>query len=101
MPCLQRLPLPRQRDTLGVEYLNPDDIARDRFGDWNLPEAVLEAARWSDPRRQELLVAGLGIALETVFSTPATVDFLARAKARGHFSRLFFHWYQRPAHQRS
>jgi predicted ABC-type ATPase len=20
-----------------VEYLNPDDIARDRFGDWNLP----------------------------------------------------------------
>ncbi len=30
----------------GVEYLNPDDIARDRFGDWNSPEAVLAAARW-------------------------------------------------------
>jgi predicted ABC-type ATPase len=24
-----------------VEYLNPDDIARDRFGDWNSPEAVM------------------------------------------------------------
>jgi hypothetical protein len=28
-----------------VEYLNPDDIARDRFGDWNSPEASLKAAR--------------------------------------------------------
>src|SRR6201991_3601429 len=22
-----------------VEYLNPDDVARDRFGDWNSPQA--------------------------------------------------------------
>jgi len=26
------------------EYLNPDEIARDRFGDWNSPTAVLQAA---------------------------------------------------------
>ena len=24
-----------ERWSEGVEYLNPDDIARDRFGDWN------------------------------------------------------------------
>jgi Uma2 family endonuclease len=30
----------------GVEYLNPDEVARDRFGDWNSPDAILKAARW-------------------------------------------------------
>jgi ABC-type cobalamin/Fe3+-siderophores transport system ATPase subunit len=53
----------------GVEYLNPDDIARDRFGDWNSPEATLEAARWTTARREALLAAHQGIAFETVFST--------------------------------
>ena len=40
-----------------VEYLNPDEVARDRFGDWNSPEAVLAAARWTSARRDELLAA--------------------------------------------
>lgn len=31
----------------GVEYLNPDDVERDRFGDWNSPEAVMAAVRWT------------------------------------------------------
>lgn len=74
----------------GVEYLNPDEIARDRFGDWNSPEAVLSAARWAEARREELLAAGAGIAFETVLSTSAKVDFIARAKERGYFVRLFF-----------
>jgi predicted ABC-type ATPase len=74
----------------GVEYLNPDDIARDRFGDWNSPDAVLQAARWTDARREELLASRSGIAFETVFSTSGKIDFLARAKARGYFVRLFF-----------
>ena len=25
-------------------YINPDNVAQDRFGDWNSPEAVLQAA---------------------------------------------------------
>jgi predicted ABC-type ATPase len=74
----------------GVEYLNPDEIARDRFGDWNSPEAVLSAARWADARREELLAAGAGIAFETVLSTPAKIDFMGRAKDRGYFVRVFF-----------
>ena len=74
----------------GVEYLNPDEIARDRFGDWNSPESVLSAARWADARREDLLAAGAGIAFETVLSTPAKIDFIARARERGYFVRLFF-----------
>jgi predicted ABC-type ATPase len=74
----------------GVEYLNPDEIARDRFGDWNSVEAVASAARWTEARREDLLARGEGIAFETVFSTAEKVHFLARAKARGYFLRVFF-----------
>ena len=74
----------------GVEYLNPDEIARDRFGDWNSPAAVLEAARWTTARREELLAQGVGIAFETVFSADEKVDFLARARDAGYFIRVFF-----------
>ena len=73
-----------------VEYLNPDDIARDRFGDWNSPEATLEAARWTTDRREALLAAHQGIAFETVFSTRDKLSFVARAKDQGYFVRLFF-----------
>jgi predicted ABC-type ATPase len=74
----------------GVEYLNPDEIARDRFGDWNAPQAVLQAANWTDARREELLAAQRGIALETVFSSAGKLDFLHRAKTLGYFVRFFF-----------
>lgn len=82
--------LREERWSEGVEYLNPDEVARDRFGDWNSPQAVLEAARWTDARREELLLARRGIAFETVFSTDAKVDFVARAKDQGYFVRVFF-----------
>ncbi len=74
----------------GVEYLNPDDVARDRFGDWNDPEAVLAAARWVAERREALLSARSGIAFETVFSAPDKLDFVQRARAAGYCVRVFF-----------
>ncbi len=74
----------------GVEYLNPDEIARDRFGGWNAPNAVLQAAEWTQARREELLGARKGIAFETVFSAPDKIDFLERAVHAGYFVRLFF-----------
>ncbi len=74
----------------GVEYLNPDEIARDRFGDWNSPAAVLRAAQWTTDRREALLAAGAGIAFETVFSAVDKVEFLVRAKRAGYFVRIFF-----------
>ena len=74
----------------GVEYLNADDVARDRFGDWNSPTAVMDAARWTTARREELLAARAGLAFETVFSAPDKIEFLARAKDQGYFIRVFF-----------
>lgn len=82
--------LRRERWSEGVEYLNPDDVARDRFGDWNSPDAIRRAAEWTEQRREELLAARSGIAFETVFSTSSKVDFLVRAKAAGYFIRVFF-----------
>ncbi len=79
-----------ERWSEGVEYLNPDDIARDRFGDWNSPDAVRSAANWAHERRESLLVEGRGIAFETVFSTAEKVDFVERARALDYFIRLFF-----------
>jgi len=83
-----RLRLERWSD--GVEYLNPDEIARDRFGDWNAPQAVLSAAQWAAKRREELLASGRGIAFETVMSTDEKIDFIERAKDAGYFVRVFF-----------
>jgi predicted ABC-type ATPase len=74
----------------GVEYLNPDEVARDRFGDWNSDNAVRQAAEWTTARREELLAARAGLAFETVFSAPDKVDFLLRAKRAGYFIRVFF-----------
>jgi predicted ABC-type ATPase len=70
--------------------LNPDDIARDRFGDWNSPDATLQAARWTTERREALLAARQGIAFETVFSTEDKLGFVARARSAGYFVRVFF-----------
>lgn len=74
----------------GVEYLNPDDVAQGRFGDWNSPQASLSAAQWTTARREELLEQHAPIAFETVFSTSEKVDFVARAKRDGYFVRVFF-----------
>jgi predicted ABC-type ATPase len=82
--------LRQDRWSEGVEYLNPDEIARDRFGDWNSPDAVQSAARWTTERREHLLQAGRGVAFETVFSTDEKVDFLVRARRAGFFVRVFF-----------
>jgi predicted ABC-type ATPase len=73
-----------------VEYLNPDDVARDRFGDWNSPQASLDAARWVAARREVLLATRAGIAFETVFSSDDKLSFVERAKSSGYFVRVFF-----------
>ena len=82
--------LKQDRWSEGVEYLNPDDIAQERFGNWNSAEAVRSAATWASARREELLSSGKGIAFETVFSTNEKVDFLRRARVAGYFVRVFF-----------
>ncbi len=74
----------------GCEYINPDFIARDEFGDWNSKEAVIKAANLAAKRREQCLLDRRSLAFETVFSGPDKVEFLQRAQAQGYFIRFFF-----------
>ena len=71
-------------------YVNPDQVAQDRFGDWNSPEAVLKAARYCEEQREACLREGQSLIFETVLSTDSKVDFIRRAHEAGYFIRIFF-----------
>lgn len=74
----------------GCDYINPDLIARDEFGDWNSRKAILQAATLATQRREQCLAEGKSLAFETVFSAPDKVEFLYRAHQQGYFIRVFF-----------
>jgi len=74
----------------GCLYINPDFIARDEFGDWNSPDAVMKAAMRAQELREECLSSHQGILFETVLSADDKLDFIQRAKDAGYFIRLFF-----------
>ena len=74
----------------GCVYINPDNIARDDFGDWNSPEAVIKAAKRAAELREECLLKKEGVLFETVLSAPDKIDYIWRAKNAGYFIRLFF-----------
>ena len=74
----------------GCLYINPDFIARDEFGDWNSPDAVMKAAKRAQELREECLSSHHGILFETVLSADDKLDFIQRAKDAGYFIRLFF-----------
>lgn len=74
----------------GCEYVNPDYIARDEFGDWNAPDAVRKAAGRAAEVRELCLREGRSLAFETVLSMPDKIAFMQRAKQAGFFVRLFF-----------
>ncbi len=71
-------------------YINPDDIAKDTFGDWNSREAVLKAAILSTEIRENCINEGKSLIFETVFSAADKIDFVKKAKDKGYFIRLFF-----------
>lgn len=74
----------------GCEYINPDNIARDQFGDWNSLEAVLKAADLAAERRERCIESRTDLAFETVLSSTDKVDFVLRAIENGFFVRLFY-----------
>ena len=74
----------------GCEYINPDNIARDIFGDWNSHEAVQKAARYATDEREKCLAERHSLIFETVLSAPDKISFVKRAKQNGYFIRLFF-----------
>lgn len=74
----------------GVLYINPDQIAEDKFGGWNNKSAILDAANYCADLREKCLVEGTSFVFETVFSANDKIDFITRAKAAGFFIRVFF-----------
>ncbi len=72
------------------EYINPDNVARDVFGDWNDREAVLKAANYCNEWRERCLAEKKSHIFETVMSAIDKVDYILRAKEAGFFVRLFF-----------
>lgn len=74
----------------GTTYINPDQVAKDMFGDWNDSEAVLKAANYCSDLREQCLRDKMGFVFETVFSAQDKIDFVIRAKQAGFFIRIFF-----------
>lgn len=72
------------------EYINPDNVARDIFGDWNNQEAVIRAANYCHAWREKCLADKKSLIFETVMSADDKVDYILRAKEAGFFIRLFF-----------
>jgi predicted ABC-type ATPase len=72
------------------EYINPDNIARDVFGDWNDKDAVLNAAKLAQEKRELCLKEKRSLIFETVLSAKDKIDFIIKAKNEGYFIRLFF-----------
>ena len=74
----------------GCEYINPDNIAKDVFGDWNSPDAVMKAVHYAANAREECIANEQSLIFETVLSAPDKISFIQRAKQKGYFIRLFF-----------
>lgn len=73
----------------GCLFINPDEIARYEFGDWNSPEAVLKAVVRAEEMREACLNERKSLLVETVFSAPDKLDFIRRAKEADFFIRFF------------
>ncbi|MCQ2181898.1 MAG: zeta toxin family protein [Bacteroidales bacterium] len=71
-------------------YINPDNIARDLFGDWNSASSVLKAAEYSTAQRYELMEQRRNIVFETVLSSDEKIVYIKKAKECGYFVRIFF-----------
>lgn len=69
---------------------NPDNVALNKFGDWNNQEAVIKAAQFCQQQREDCLKQHHSMIFETVMSTEEKIDFIKRAKEEGFFIRLFF-----------
>lgn len=74
----------------GTLYINPDEIAKNVFGDWNSKESIIKAANYCSDLREQCLAQKKSFVFETVMSAEDKIDFIIRAKEAGFFIRLFF-----------
>jgi predicted ABC-type ATPase len=73
-----------------ILYVNPDEIAEQKFGGWNEPKAILAAAQDAAKLRHAAIADGQDLMFETVFSGPDKLQFITDAKRAGYFIRGFF-----------
>lgn len=71
-------------------YINPDEIARDEFGDWNSRDAIINAAHLAEEIRESCINNKQSLIFETVLSATDKLHFIQKAKENGYFIRLFF-----------
>ena len=71
-------------------YINPDEIAQDRFGDWNSADSVKQAVQYATELREQYLSEKKSLIFETVFSSDDKIDYVKRAVEAGFFVRIFF-----------
>lgn len=71
-------------------YINPDQIAMDKFGDWNSVDAVMRSVKYCENLREECLRQRKSLIFETVLSADDKLNYISRAKEAGFFIRIFF-----------
>ena len=71
-------------------YINPDQIAKDRFGDWNSPNAIMQSVKYCEAMREDCLREQKSLIFETVLSADDKLDYIRRAHEAGFFIRFFF-----------
>jgi predicted ABC-type ATPase len=71
-------------------YVNPDNIAQEKFGGWNNKESFIKAANYAEKIREKCLKNKQNLVFETVFSTQGKIDFIKKAIKQGYFIRFFF-----------
>lgn len=73
------------------EYINPDNVARDAFGDWNNQESILKAANYCYEWREKCLAEQKSHIFETVMSVTGRLHSQSEASRILHPLVLCFH----------
>ena len=73
------------------EYINPDNVARDVFGDWNNQASVLKAANYCNEWRERCLAERKSHIFETVMSATGRLHSQSEASRILHPLVLCFH----------
>ena len=76
--------------TEGAVYINPDQIAQEKFGDWNSEKAVRQSIFYCEELRERCIRERRSLIFETVLSRNDKVEYIEKAKEAGFFVRLFF-----------
>lgn len=71
-------------------YINPDNIAEEKFDGWNDQQSIIKAAQFAASLRDKCIENRQSLIFETVLSATDKIDFIENAIKTGYFVRLFF-----------